>query len=166
MKNIKTVAASFFAISVSILSIISVMGVWDVFGEDVIWKSFKTLGLLAFAAVIVLAAGDHIGLKAIPDSNELPNPLWGQIRKLTLSILIVAISLLALLGILSIWEIIKDKDVLWKSVSSLIILAFGALIIVATCRQMEGTNKSKPATSTTFVVKKDEAGVESVSKQS
>lgn len=166
MKSIKNIAASFFVVAVTILSVISVMGVWDIFDGDVIVKSFQTLGLLAFVAVITMAAGQHMENRSEAVPAEMPSPLWGMIRKATLTILIVSVSLLALLGVLSIWEIIQDKDILYKSLSSLTILAFGALIIVVTCRNMEGANKQKISPKTvSYVVKQDESGIESISKQ-
>ena len=168
MKSIKSFAAYFFVISVSILTVISILGVWDVFGDEVIWKSFKTLGLLAVVAIIAIIAGDHMGNRA--DTTVIavpPSPVWSEIRQATVVILIVSISLLALLGVLSIWEIIQDKEVQYKSLSSLAILGFGSLIIVATCRNMEDKNSTqKPINHpVSYVIKKDDAGIESISKQ-
>lgn len=143
MKSIKNISAYFFIFAVAVLSVVSIMGVWDIFGEDVIWKSFKTLGLLAVVAMIVIISGDHISnsSKTGADIEERPSPVWTEIRKVTVFILIVAVSILALLGVLSIWEVIEDKDVQYKTLSSLAILSFGALIVIVTCRNMEGANK-------------------------
>jgi len=142
------------------------MGVWDIFEGDVIWKSFKTLGLLAIVALITVAAGQYMENRSETITLDIPSPIWSMIRKATLTILIVSVSLLALLGVLSIWEIIDDRDVLYKSLSSLSIIAFGALIIVLTCRNMEGTNKQRGAPKVvSYVVKQDESGIESISKQ-
>ncbi|MFA7216503.1 MAG: hypothetical protein WC095_00755 [Candidatus Paceibacterota bacterium] len=143
MKSIKSASAYFFIFAVAVLSLISIMGVWDVFGEDVIWKSFKTLGLLAIVSMIIIAAGDHIinSYKNSSDIEEKPSPVWTEIRKVTVFLLIVSVSILALLGVLSIWEVIKDKDVQYKTLSSLVIISFGALIVIVTCKNMEGINK-------------------------
>ena len=60
--------------------------------------------------------------------------------QITLTILIISVSLLAILGVLAIWEVIKDKDVLFKSLSSVGIIAFGAFIITVTSLEREGNN--------------------------
>jgi len=156
MKTIQNLSASFFIIAVTVLSVISILGVWDIFNEDVISKSFQTLGLLALVAIIIMAAGRFIEGRsdtvatAIPDS---PSPIWRTIRRITLAILIASVSLLALLGVLAIWEVIQDKDVLYKSLSSLGILAFGAFIIVMTCLDREGKlNKQRKNMSTGSII--------------
>jgi len=140
MKTIQNAAASTFISSVAVLSIIAILGVWDIFGKDIINKSFQTLGLLTLVAIIVMIAGRFLeGRQAIEGvASDLPSPIYKDIRRITLTILIVCVSLLALLGVLAIWEIIQDKDVLYKSLGSLGILAFGAFIIVMVCLYREG----------------------------
>jgi uncharacterized protein YggT (Ycf19 family) len=142
MKKIEDFAAFVFIVAVGVLSVISVLGIWDFFNKDVINKSFETLGLLAFVAVVVMLAGRFIEGRSIQEAGAqlpaIPNPAFKVIRQITLTILIVAVSLLAVLGVLAIWEVIKDKDVLYKSMSSVGVLAFGALIITMTSLQGEG----------------------------
>lgn len=48
----------------------------------------------------------------------IPNPAFKTIRQITVTILIVSASVLAILGVLAIWDVITDKDVLYKSLSS------------------------------------------------
>lgn len=147
MKNIQNAAAFFFILAIVILSFVSVLGVWDFFSDDVIAKSFQTLGLLAIVAIIILAAGKYSGhhTETSPEvSPELPNPAFKSIRVLTVGVLIISGTLLALLGVLAIWEVVSDKDVLYKSLGSLGIISFGAFIIVMTCLDREGKFENKP----------------------
>lgn len=142
MYKIQNTAAYIFIVAVGILSVISVLGVWDFFSDDVITKSFSTIGLLAVVAVIVMVAGRFIGVgheQPVDGATvAMPSPVFPAIRKATLSVLIVAVSLLALLGVLAIWELIKDKEVLYRSLSSLGVLAFGAFVMTLTCLEREG----------------------------
>ena len=104
-----------------------------------ITKSFETLGLLALVAVVVMVSGKFINVHSEQVENVIiaPDPRFTSIRKATLTVLIVAVSFLALLGVLAIWDIVTDKDILFKSISSLAILAFSAFIIVITCLDRE-----------------------------
>jgi hypothetical protein len=143
MKTIQNAAALVFVAAVGVLSAVSILGVWKIFDQDVISKSFQTLWLLALVAVIVMVAGKFLaGRSQQSDAGmvmpELPSPIFKSIRQITLVVLIVAVSLLALLGVLSIWDVITDKDVLYKSLGSLGILAFGAFVMVLTCLEREG----------------------------
>ncbi len=57
---------------------------------------------------------------------------------MTLTILVVSTSVLAVFGVLAIWDVITDKDILYKSLSSVGIIAFSSLIIVMTSLEREG----------------------------
>ncbi|MDE2037650.1 MAG: hypothetical protein KGI69_00285 [Patescibacteria group bacterium] len=140
MSAIKNYAAGFFILAVVVLAAISILGVWDILKGDVITKSFQTLGLLAFVAAIVMIAGRAMDSRS--EAVYVPSPVWASLRKGTLGLLIAAVSILALLGILSIWDIISDQNVLFRSIGSVAILAFSALIIVGTCKTMEGDKKA------------------------
>lgn len=138
MKSIHNVASAFFIGAVAVLSVISVLGVWEIFGSDVILKSFQTLGLLAFIAVVIIIAGRFLEQKNTEQMVPFtPNPIFKSIRQVTLGVLIVSASLLALLGILAIWDVITDKEVLFRALSSLGILAFSSFVIVITCLERE-----------------------------
>jgi hypothetical protein len=67
----------------------------------------------------------------------VPNPLFQGIRQGTLGLLIIAVSLLALIGVLAIWEVIPDRDVLMKALSSVGIIAFTSFLAVAVCLERE-----------------------------
>ena len=134
---IQDMAAGLFVICVTVLTVVSIMGVWKIFSTDVIWKSFETLGLLALVAVIVIIASRFVGDPSVATEVAMPRPRYRAIRNITLATLIVSSSFLALFGVLSIWEIITDKDVVNKSLSSLGIIAFASLIIVMVCLERE-----------------------------
>jgi len=139
MRQFRGYAAGFFVFAVVVLGTISILGIWDVLSGDVIWKSFETLGLLAVVAVIVMTAGKSIGVNPNDAVIYAPNPGWASLRKGTLGLLIASVSVLALMGVMTIWDVIADKDVLYKSLGSVALLAFVSLIIVVTCQSMEGT---------------------------
>lgn len=138
MKSIQDAAAFLFIIAVGVLTAVCVLGVWDMFDKDVIWKSFQTVGLLAVVAVVVIIASRFMSL-GIQQSTvpSLPNPIFRAIRQATLTVLIAVAALLALFGVLTIWEVITDTDVLYRSIGSLAVLAFGAFVIVVTAMDRE-----------------------------
>lgn len=136
MRKLQNTAAVFFICAVFILTLVSVFGVWDVFGGDVVWKSFQTLGLLSLVALIIIKAGKVMDDKA--GAVTAPLEIFSSLRKIAFAILIVSASLLALLGVMSIWDVIADKDVLYKSLGSLAIIAFSAGIVKVTCDAMDG----------------------------
>jgi hypothetical protein len=141
MKIIQEWAALFIVIAVSVLSAVAIMGIWEFFSKDVIEKSFQTLGMLALVAIIIMIAGRLIENRSSIDNSgvvDVPNPMWKSVRVVTLTTLIVSVSLLAFTGVLAIWEVIKDKDMISKSLSSLGVLSFGAFIIVMVCLEREG----------------------------
>ena len=137
VKNtIQNVAAGIFIACVVVLSIIAIFGVWDFFSSDVITKSFETLGLLAFVAMVVIIASNFVGDPS-ETSVTIQNQGFRAMRNVTLVTLIGSSTILALLGVLSIWEVITDQKVLSKSISSLAIIAFASLIIVILCLERE-----------------------------
>lgn len=138
MKKLQGYAAGSFIFAVIVLGAISIAGIWKVFDNDVIIKSFETLGLLAVVSLVVIAAGQFMGSKPVDATIYVPNPGWTSLRKGTLGLLIAAVAILALLGVLTIWDVITDKDVLYKSLGTLAVLAFNSFIIVLTCKTMEG----------------------------
>lgn len=137
MKDVvQNVAAGLFIGCVTVLTAISILGVWKIFSTDVITKSFETLGLLAFVAVVVIVASKFVGDPSVV-TEPIPRPGYRAMRNITLATLIGSSSLLALLGVLSIWDVITDKNILNKSLSSLAIIAFSSFIIVMVCLERE-----------------------------
>lgn len=144
MKKIQNGAAYIFIISLVVLAVISICGVWKIFDSDVITKSIQTLGLLSVVSIIVITAGRFIdsheelavSANGVAESVPFSNPVFTSIRQATLAVLIVSISLLALLGVLAIWDVLSGET-LSKSLSSISIIAFNSLIIVVTCLERE-----------------------------
>jgi hypothetical protein len=138
MKKAQNIAAGLFVFCVWILTLISIFGIWEVFDGDVIAKSFQTLGLLAGVALIVIIAGkfaDKDETVVDPALPPAPNN-FTQIRHVTIVVLIVSVVLLALIGVLAIWDVLAGET-LNKSVASMATLAFGALVTVMTCLERE-----------------------------
>lgn len=148
MKKIQDGAAIFFIVCTAVLASISVLGVWEFFSKDVITKSFETIGLLAVVSVIIIFASMFIDTRRGSHSTALDamgnpivepvviNPIFGTIRRMTVVILIVSVALLALLGVMSIWELLT-RDIVTRSLSSMAVIAFSALIVVLTCLERE-----------------------------
>lgn len=137
MRAIQDTVSFFFIAMVVILAGISIFGVWEIFEEDVIGKSFMTLGLLSIIAVIIMVAGRFVDNKSDAAALAVPNPAFGSIRRVMLGVLIASAALLALLGVLAIWEVLTRGEVLFKSLGSIGIIAFASLLVVMTCRERE-----------------------------
>lgn len=60
MHGLKRVAVSVLTVSVSLLTLTGVLSIWDVLGEDVLWKSISTIGILSFASLIILLASSAL----------------------------------------------------------------------------------------------------------
>jgi hypothetical protein len=138
MKKLQDVSALIFIFCIGILSAVSVLGVWNLFDRDVISKSVETLALLAFVAIIIIVAGHYVEDRSKSDQTlpEPAHPAFRSIRRSTLAILIASVALLALLGVLAIWQIIVG-DIVGKSLASIAVIAFGSFVIVMTCLQRE-----------------------------
>lgn len=136
MRKIQDLAAYFFILAVAVLSTISILGVWKVFGNDVIIKSFQTLGLLALVAIVVAIAGKFVDSGSATPEVPADTSSFTAIRHGTVTLLIVFIAMIALLGVLAIWDVISG-DAVGKSVSSMAIASLSALIVAATCLQRE-----------------------------
>lgn len=134
---IQNIAAGFFIACVLVLTIVSILGIWSIFSNDVIAKSFETLGILALVAIIVIVASKFVGDPSAEAEPAMPSHGYRSIRNSTLVTLIVSSTLLAFLGVLSIWDVITSTDILHKSLSSLSIIAFSSLIIVMVCLERE-----------------------------
>ncbi len=140
IQKLQDVAAISFIIAVFILTTVSVLGIWDFFDRDVITKSFQTIGLLAFVSVMILVSGRFVDQKL--EIGHTSNPFFNSVRHITVAVLIISGSMLALLGVLAIWDVIADKDVLYKSVGSLAAISFSSLVVIATAKEMEGKKES------------------------
>jgi len=141
MKALQDTVGFVFIGIVALFSALAVLGIWEVLAEDVIEKSLMTIGLLALVAIIVMIAGRFVGRGQPSDiAIVVPHPAFHMIRRLMIGVLIVAVSLLALLGVMAIWDVIEEKEVLFKSLTSIAVLAFAAFVVVITCLEREGTS--------------------------
>lgn len=62
-----------------------------------------------------------------------------NIKRLAVYILITSVSLLALLAVLSIWNVL-DKDIFWKSISTIGVIAFASMIVIMASSVLESKN--------------------------
>lgn len=148
MNKIQNGAAFIFIICVIVLAIISILAVWQEFDQDILMKSIQTIGLLAGVSALVITSGRFLDSRSQkinstenPMGNETPvvieiNPAFTHIRRSIVVILIISTALLALLGVLAIWDV-ASGDILNKSLSSIAIVAFSSLMIVFTCLERE-----------------------------
>ena len=139
MSKLQDWAALIFIGATAVLSCVSILGVWEVFTQDSIVKSFETFGLLAFACNLIKGVGAFIEARS-PDGQPTPvNNLFKDIRKITVIILTAGVTILAFFGVLAIWEVLASTDIFSKVVTSLIILAFSGFIVLLTCFSREHT---------------------------
>ncbi len=138
MRKIADISAFVFICAMAILSLVAIFGVWDVFAQDVIEKSFKTMGLLAFFSVVILVAERFVAVDETELAGGAPYDvtLFATTRLTTVVVLIISAAVLAFLGVLSIWEVFSS-EVVWKSVTSLGIVAFSSAIISVLCLKRE-----------------------------
>lgn len=143
MKRIADLAAHIFNVAVIVLAFVSVLAIWDTLSKDVIGKSFQTISLLAVVAVIVLIADRFVDSrknKVDPATGqaiiETSSKSFTTVRHVTLSILIAAVAVLAIMGILAIWDVLGG-DVLEKTLSSIAVIAFASFVIVLICLERE-----------------------------
>jgi hypothetical protein len=137
MKKIANVAGYLFILSVAILTVVAILGVWDFATDETVWKAFQTIGLLGIVTLIVLFAERFIDRNPnLDNSNTIAVERFKAIRHFTVILLIVAIALLALFGVMSIWEIL-DEDVSSKALSSIGIVAFSAFLMIITSLNRE-----------------------------
>ncbi|MFA7315175.1 MAG: hypothetical protein WC059_00010 [Candidatus Paceibacterota bacterium] len=54
--EIKRIATRVLIFSVTVLTFVAILSIWDVFSEEVLWKSISTIGVVAFGALIVIVA--------------------------------------------------------------------------------------------------------------
>ncbi len=58
--KIQDIATVVFIAAVAILTMVSILGVWEVLDGKVIGKSFSTIGVIGFAAVVTVIAAKLI----------------------------------------------------------------------------------------------------------
>lgn len=137
--KIKELASLLFMLCVLILSLISILGIWDLVPDDLVEKSMATIALITFTSLIVAFAatlsrhGEKTGVENVPAPI---NPTFPIIRKMSTTLLITAVILLTLIGVLSIWELFPE-EILFQSLSTIAVLAFAFFIIMISCLMNE-----------------------------
>lgn len=53
------------------------------------------------------------------------------LKKISLTVVIVSVVFFTFISLLAIWDFIEDKDLIWKSLMSLSVVAFAGLVGVA-----------------------------------
>mgnify|MGYP001601455137 CR=1 FL=1 len=64
---VKKWVATVLTISVIVFTLLAILAIWDVFDDDVAWKSLSTLGVLVFSCAITLVI-----IKIIEDKGQKP----------------------------------------------------------------------------------------------
>jgi hypothetical protein len=73
VKIIQNIAVTIFILSVVFMTFLAILSVWDVLQKDVLGKSLSTIGIMAFASLVVIVA-----TRAIDNhQNNLPKPPMG-----------------------------------------------------------------------------------------
>lgn len=134
-----------------ILTVVSLLGVWSFLGAGVLQKSFLSICYLSFFTLIIMFAekftshGVQIVSTTTP-SSEMPvqaGSIFTGVRNFSIISLIAASIVLACTGLLAIWEVLPH-DTMFKTLSSLAIIAFSSFLIVLVCLQREKKNMPVP----------------------
>ncbi len=140
MRKIKDFISHFFILATIFLTIISVYAIWADNAKDLLVKSFSTVALVLFVGTVIaissryMHSNEELSAHVEDEQAELSSlEVFKVIRKMTVSLLIGFSTLLAFIGVLSIWEFIKDKSVLDKVLASISCLIFSSIIIIAVC---------------------------------
>lgn len=69
-KTIYRISLFVFILSVVVLTFFAILSIWDVFGEDVFWKSVATVATVGGAAALVMGATKFLeGRNDDPEGN-------------------------------------------------------------------------------------------------
>ncbi len=143
--KIQNITAGIFTVCIAVLTLLCIFSIWQIVSSDILVKSLETIGIVAVAALIVMIsakaidshkAGDQVPLI---NNTEVGVAVFRAVRKFTVTVLIVAVSFAALLGIMAIWDAVPH-DVLYKSLSSMAIIAFSSGVIIVVCLEREGSD--------------------------
>lgn len=136
-KRISDIVALFFVFCIGILTALCLLSIWKFIDGDVVIKSMATIGIVAFASIIALFASRTMSGND-PQSDISPYlPMFTSLRYFTSTLLIISVAVLALIGVMAIWEFMTDKAIITKSVVSMIIIAFSSFLAIATCAERE-----------------------------
>lgn len=122
--------------AVSLFTILGLMAIWQWIGSDILYKSFSTIGVLAFAALVVVGISRVSRLYSTPAPVVAPSAAWITARNLTLGAVGVVFLFYAALAIASIWNFVGN-DVMFKSTQSMGLLFVSAVIMLVAFRSQQ-----------------------------
>jgi ABC-type lipoprotein release transport system permease subunit len=61
--TIKKIAVTILVTAVSVLTLVAVLSIWDVFSKDTLGKALGTIGVVAFGSLIVIIASKEVERK-------------------------------------------------------------------------------------------------------
>ena len=135
MKILKHIALFIFLVAIIILTIISLLAVWEILeeSEDFMSKAILTFLILTLVAGIILLAGKTARRDGEVETSVSPVPGLRKIRQITSVILIVVSIVLVFLAIFAIWFTEEEGDLFARALGSLAILAVSGFVIGTTC---------------------------------
>lgn len=140
MTKIANYATYFFILTTLVLTLVSVAGIWGALNEDVIAKSFASVGLIAIASVVVLIVEAFSDKKAVTKEEAADYmeamQIFSFLHRISVTLIIVSLAVCVFLGLLSIWEIMNEAG-FSKSISSIATIGFYALITLGVCINRE-----------------------------
>ena len=71
-KTVQHIAFIVFVLSVTILTIVAVLAIWDMFSDDVLYKTLSTMGIITFASLIVIVAAKVVERHSQPPASLPP----------------------------------------------------------------------------------------------
>ncbi len=133
--KISDITAMIFIFSNMILGLISIFSIWDFISGDSLIKSMWTVGFLLVVTIIILIAEKSMASKN--EENYIKDDsVFVFLRKITGTVLIIALVILALVGVLSIWEFLSG-DAINKTLGSIAVISFVSLITIGVAKSRE-----------------------------
>ena len=144
MNKLFSIASLMFMGSAALLSLVSILGIWGILDDSAVEKAFETIAFLGVVAIVMLVPGrfiDHNKISAHSDEkfDARMKTHFADIRHASLIMLMTAGGWLGLIGVFSIWDML-ERDVLFRSISSIAVLGFLTFITVIMCHERENTS--------------------------
>lgn len=70
IEKAKKITAIILTFSVVVFTFLAIFAIWDVFDEDVAWRSLGTLGVLFFASLVMLTVLKIVERKEVQDEEK------------------------------------------------------------------------------------------------
>lgn len=139
LRKISDITAIIFIFSNMVLGAISIFSIWGAIGKDALMKSVWTVGFLLLVSVIILIAEKSMESKK-EEGIIRDDSTFVFLRNITSKIFIAALVTLALIGVLSIWEVLS-ADAINKTLGSIAVISFVSLVIIGVAKSRENTEK-------------------------